>query len=57
MAAFTPDQTWEEILKQLIHAMDSSSKKLDTTEMGKFLAIAAAIHRKGMGSQGWWKAR
>jgi hypothetical protein len=47
LAAFTPDQSWQEILKQLVSAMVACTGKLNSGDMGRLLAVAAAIHRRG----------
>jgi hypothetical protein len=51
LAAFTPDQRCDEIVKQLISIMVACTDKLDSGDIGGLLAIAAAIHRKG--KDGW----
>jgi hypothetical protein len=57
VAAFSPDQALPEIFERLVEAMATCSKKLDTQEMGMFIAIAAAIYRLGEGNKGWWAAK
>lgn len=53
MAAFVPDQGWEEILAQLINAMMACNGKLTSVELGRLIAVAAAIKRIGEGKKGW----
>lgn len=53
MAAFVPDQTWEQILEQLVRAMVACNGKLTSAEMGQLIAVAAAIKRQGEGTKGW----
>ncbi|MGZ7132611.1 MAG: hypothetical protein ACXVH6_04460 [Halobacteriota archaeon] len=54
MAAFVPDQTLEEILEQLIEAMVACDGRLTSADLGRLLAVAAAIKRQGEGTKGWW---
>jgi hypothetical protein len=57
VAAFSPDQTLPEIFERLAEAMAACSKKLDSQEMGMFIAIAAAIYRLGEGKKRWREAK
>lgn len=54
MAGFVPDQNWEQILTQLVKAMMACDEKLTSTELGRLVAVAAAIKRQGEGVKGWW---
>lgn len=54
MAAFVPDQTWQQILEQFIKAMMSCDGKLTSAELGRLVAVAAAIKRQSEGTMGWW---
>lgn len=55
MAAFVPDQSWEQILEQLVKAMLACDKKLTSTDLGHLVPVAAAIKRQGEGAKGWWE--
>lgn len=46
VAAYTPDQSWEEILSQLVSTMASCTDKLTSGDMGRLIAVAGAIYRK-----------
>lgn len=55
MAAIVPDQSWNEILEQLVDSIVECTGKLNSIEVGRLLAIAAAIKRMGEGGKGWWQ--
>lgn len=52
VAVSTPDHTWDEILSQLVDTMVACKGKLESGDICRLIAIAAAIHRKGKGSDG-----
>jgi uncharacterized protein YqeY len=54
MAAFVPDQNWEQILEQLVKAMVACHGKLTSADLGQLIAVAAAIKRQGTGTKRWW---
>lgn len=47
LAVFTPEQSWQEILNQLVSTMVTCTGKLNSGDMGRLLAVAAAIYRRG----------
>jgi hypothetical protein len=55
MAAFVPDQDWEQILGQLVAAMVAFNGRLTSSDLGRLIAIAAAIKRRGEDTKGWWE--
>lgn len=55
MAGFVPDQTWPQILEQFIKAMMACDGKLTSAELGRLVAVAAAIQRQSEGTKGWWE--